>query len=303
MIFLSLLRVVIEIILASIAVTCYKIGADILCNLTNLYVWPIKLVGGCAVLASVYLVLEKLKEFLYFLFKSCTIWSLTHSEDRNNPFKAFKSILLNWQELIAVVTLNIAIRKALDALLSSQTFEEIPESIKKMENSKIGQLVKKVVLVTTDYADECVLAWCYSHDDKILSGCVNGIAIFIKNIAKLMIAAIPSMVLSSVLRGSLILFYVYQYIYSYGFSWETVVPAYICLLYLNKTVYVAIFEPFMMFNITRTYSKISDSVESMSDILAKLDSLDEISKIKSLITGGRKSDESTAEQCSDPEDV
>lgn len=290
-------------LLAAVAVMSYRLGADILCNLTNLYIWPIKLIGGCAVLSSVYLVLEKLKEFLYFLFKSCTIWSLTHSEDRKNSFKAFKSVLLNWQEMVAVVTLNIAIRKALDALLSSQTFEEIPESIKKMENSKIGQLVKKVVLVTTDYADECVLAWCYSHDDKILSECINGIAVFIKNIAKLMTAVIPSMVLISVLRGSLILFYVYQYIYSYGFSLETVVPAYVCLLYLNKAVYAAIFEPFMMFNVTRTYAKISDNEESISDILTKLESLDEIGKIKSLITGGRESDESTAEQCSDSKDV
>jgi hypothetical protein len=302
MVILSVLRVLLEFMLAVAAIASYNFGSDLLCAITGLYFWPVKLIGSCASLSAMCFLLEKIKDVVYFLFKSCNIWMLTHKD--SNLRNASKNVALNWKEMVTVVALNAAIRKALEAVLRDKNFENIPKSIQNLGDSKLGQLSKKVVITTTDYADECVLAWCYMHDDKVLKECLNGIATFIKNAGILMVTAIPNIVLVNLLKGVTALGYVWLYINYVGFGVMTIIPAYVGLIYFNRAFYTAILEPFMMASVVHTYVKRirkDTDTKMQDDLLAKLDGIAGISEIKSLI-GGNNFDKSTTEECSNSED-
>ena len=82
MVILSVLRVLLEFMLAVAAIASYNFGSDLLCAIAGLYFWPVKLVGGCASLSAMCFLLEKIKDvglstlfqtnFFRLFFRYCT---------------------------------------------------------------------------------------------------------------------------------------------------------------------------------------------------------------------------------------
>mgnify|MGYP006993852949 CR=1 FL=1 len=300
MIVWCVIRFIIEIAIAFIAVKSFVFGADIMCAITSTNYWAVQLVGGCAALSVVYYVMSKAKDILFYIFKGSAIWMLTHPREKN-PLIAMGAIVKNWKETISIPAINVMVRTSLKEIIQHTDFDGIPKSIKSLCNSKIGQLTSLMIKSTVDYADECVLAWCYSHGDRLLKECVDGIVVFCKHCATMIMAIVPVRVLIYILRFLILCWCTYSYIFTVGITFLNIVPAILCISFMDKVIYRTFFEPMLMAYTVKVYSKyLNDDPSALSEYASKIASMTDLTSLKHII-GGNESDENATDQCGDSE--
>lgn len=276
--------------------------------------WFIDFVYGAITAACANYLISLVKKYIFLIFKCGTIWSICNPEE-TSIIAVLQKVTCDWKETFSIPIINIAIRNVLNKFSDfiKDKNIETPEFLKSIENSQLFNVSKKLLVKTFDYADECTLAWSYSHDDPLLSECLTGLGVFIANSAKLVLYITPVIILQSIIRIICAMMSLWGAIQYLGISIDTIVPIYIIVLGVDFILYDAILEPFTMDSVVRKYmsykdmsdEKINSAIESISSVV----SLDELKSILKRFTGGTDEtsgdnseiDEGASEERMDPD--
>lgn len=302
------LRLALDTIIFYLLYKSYFIGVEIGIKMFQFDYWFITPVYGSAAAAVVYLFIGFVKKTIFFFAKSGTIWSLCNPDKTDSVMSVLATITVDWKETFSIPAINAAVRTLLSKIHEKiKSDEETPEIFKSLESSSAFKGLKNLAVKTFDYADECVLAWSYSHDDCLLQECLTGVAMFIKNAPKLIAYMAPVIILQTIIRGCVAAFFVVQYFHIFGFGLTTIVPCYIGVLGVDFVLYDALLEPFMMDGVIRKYLSFKNT-DGIDELVEKIKAAVDTSPVESLVrrfsdNGENTGDNSGTEQSPDNERV
>lgn len=285
MIAIYVIRLLLDVALTAITVYGYQFGADLLCTITGFSFFAIQLVGGSIFSAAIFWLSSKIKNSLFFYLKCCEIYCISNPES-SGFLNALCSVTVNWAETFTVPVLNTAVRSIwsqIESLLNASV-EHIPDVLLSMTNTPIVRTGKNLTKRVFDCADECVLEWCYAHDDTLLEECFTGIAIFVKHSPKLIIRIIPTIIIQWAIRVIAVVGLIYVYIKFSGVHLVTIVPMYILILCTDSILNDAILAPIFMHYVLRNYSRyLNENGPKLESIKSALTEVLDLSDLKSLI--------------------
>lgn len=276
------LRILLDALAFFILYKAYFWGIEIGIELFGFDWWFVKILYGATIAAVIYYLFGYVKNSLFFMFKSATIWALCNHGEETSIFAVLGRVTVGWKETFSIPLINEAVRGLFKNINEKITDEgETPEILKSLESSSGFKGLRGLAIKTFDYADECVLAWCYSHEDCLLQECVTGVAVFIQNSVKLMAYLTPVILLQSIVRVVACVITIRVYLGVVGLSLTTIVPCYVVCLGVDFLLKDAILEPFLMDGVVRKYLEckntegIENVVESLRGVLdfSKLDAL------------------------------
>lgn len=267
------IRLVCDFIVAFFVYKIYYVGADLGVLITGLDFWFIRVVFGAFFAAGVYWYAGKLKDSIFFMLKSGTIWSECCKEDCG-VLEALKCVTCDWKETFSIPLINRAVRSVFKQV-ANKIGDETPEVLKPLESSSIYQTSKKLAKYTFDYADECTLAWCYKNEDTLLSECITGICLFIKHAGELMIYIAPVILLQTIVRIACAIGLGIAYLHFMPISIVTLVGLIIFLKASDFIISDALLEPFCMDGVIRKFiacvEKDDDATQMQESLQSVLD--------------------------------
>ena len=283
MIILSFLRIVLWALLAYFTVRGYIFCSDLIVELTGLDWVLIRFIGGLGMTSTIYWCLSKVKQFLSFLFNSSMVWMIV-KDKKNEPVTALINVTCNFKETFSVPVMNIAVRKTFSKIADIITSKEIetPAFLQDVADSSVFKIGKYLITRVFDYADECVLAWCYSKDDTLLEECTSGIAVFQKHFIDMLTSITPIVLIHSLVRVAAVFITAWYYVFYMGVSAKTVIPAFFAILLIREFVDDAVLNPmFLEFVITKfsEYLDEDDFIDMKNNVLSLVESeIDELSR-------------------------
>ena len=315
------LQIVINVVIAFIMIKAFIIGVSLEKEIWGWDYWFVTIVIGAIVSAAAYKILSVVKNFVSFSLKAAHIYSITAEED--SLLKCLGFVTLDFKEVVEVATLNVAIRKLMKSLTDKmydateeieflQRFKRL-SFINNLSNSPIVSIAKKLTLKTFDYADECILAYCYVKDDALLTDCFKGFCQFIKHAIKTSAIIGSHMVISTIIKIAIVIGYVWYYLGHFTLSPISVVSAYIILITILFIWEDAIYETLCCYSTVRSFiQEVDVEEEPDSEIQSALEAIVDVTELKAVIDrfGGkskeRKNDnveEGTSSGDSDGSDV
>lgn len=279
------LRVVIDLVIYYLLVKSYVFGIALGIKLFGFDYWFIEVVYGAIMAAGVNYLIGLFKRYVLFMFKCGTIWSVCFPEDQAISTVLTK-VTCDWKETFTIPAINLAVRKVFDGVgdLILSKDKETPEILQVVADSTLFKTSKKLAMKTFDYADECVLAWSYSHEDSLLTECIDGICSFVVNLPKLVLYITPVVILQTITRVVVAVAAMLAGIHLLGIELTTIVPIYLIVLGADYTLCDAILEPFTMDSVIRKFMSYGESSEEMMNFVQELLNADERMKdLKALV--------------------
>lgn len=286
------IQIVMNILIAIVMIKAFTIGVALEKEIWGWDFWFVTMVIGAIVSAAAYKFLRIAQEFIGFLLKASYVYSLTCGE--TSLLKCLSYVTVDFKETASVATINAVIRKLMKSLTDSiYASEEGPEFLQRFKkltfvnnlaNSPIVGVAKKLTFKTFDYADECVLSYCYAKDDAFLVECFNGLCIFIKNALKTSAIIGSLLVISVIVKVSIVASFVWYYFNNYSISVVSLVTAYIILMAILFIWDDSIFETLCCYSTVKSFMKEVDLEEQPDDqIKFGLESVIDISELKAVI--------------------
>lgn len=300
-----LTRIITALTMAALVFFTYAFGADTLVQLMkwdNLFV---RILGGTTASAAIYFLIEKIHTFVFYVLKSGTIWSICNP-DVKKMLEAARAVTLNWKEIFTIPVINTAVRDIFTQVESFIGQPEASDIFAELNKYTLFKKCKYPVMKVFDYADECVMAWCYSHNDTLMTECMTGIFVFIKHLPEMLVNILPVVLIQIVLRIITALGCVYVYLRYIGFDMTTVMHAWIAAICVDYVLRDAILDPLFLPFIVRKYLQYKDeTTESLSSVAEIVSSSLDFEQLKSLIErfteNGNRTDTDPGSQANTPE--
>lgn len=286
------IQIVMNICIAIIMIKAFTFGVALEKEIWGWDFWFVTMVIGAIVSAAAYKFLRVAQEFIGFLLKASYIYSLTCEE--TSLLKCLSYVTLEFKETASVATINAVVRKLMKALTDSiYTSEEVPEFLQRFKkltfinnlaNSPIVGIAKKLTFKTFDYADECVLAYCYAKDDALLVECFKGLCQFMKSALKTSAIIGSLLVISVIIKSFLIIGFVWYFFTHCAISATSLVVAYIVLMSVLFIWDDSIFETLCCYSTVKSFMKEVDLDEEPDEqIKSGLEAVIDVSELKSVI--------------------
>lgn len=190
-----------------------------------------------------------------FIFKSSLIWSNVTGE--KSLLVSMRTVTCNWKETFGVFAVDNAVRgvigKIYDFAFSKQ--ESIPEVLKKLADYKLFKHAHALLKETCDWADECVLAYCYKNSDSFLKECLSGIALFFKHSLSLTMMTFTMIVLRTICTITVYLLVILFYKSRSGLSVSVVLAVLIVGGFIVNCILSPIFDVFLCDKVVGAYLK------------------------------------------------
>lgn len=288
----SIVQLLLDVLVALCTFWVYDTGSALLVQFSGFNFWPVQLVGGATACAAVFYLLNKLKGFLFFMIKSATIWDSCFPR-KYSMLQTLKCVTMDWKETFSIPVINTAIRGVFSQITEKlKDTDAVPEFLQGFLEMPIIRSSKKLLKHTTDYADECVLAWCYYHNDSLLEESVTGIAVFVKHAASLVVCTIPIVILSAAIRILTVAVIIAVYLRYFSLSVSTVIIVYVIGVCTDSVLRDAILEPLFMQIVLKKYADyLDEDAASFSDVIQGLTSTFDLGALKTKMKGVTRNDE------------
>lgn len=260
--------------------------------------WFIRIIRGLILLICFYVILNFIKRILNSFIKCAQIFYVANAERNFSIIESFIGATLKFKSTVSIPVFNSIIRSCVRDLCetakgiksSSEEVESttqsetgsINELISNLGNSKLGKASKWVFRSYMDYIDECVLLYCYKHQEKsILRASLEAISIFLSNcikiIEKMSVVVIMQVIIQILLVGAgILLFFTAPAV-----TLRKTLIGFIIFKMLEFFMQDAIIEPLMMNKILETFGNFSYENDSvLSKILDKFPILNKIKKLQ-----------------------
>lgn len=291
----NILRLIIDVFICIIAAKSYTFGGELLGRLPGVPWLVASVVGGSTVTAAVFWMMSKAKSFVFTIIKSAEIWAICYPEDKR-MMSVLKKVTLDWKETFTIPVINAAVRKIFTELYEKirESDLELPQILEPLRNSKIVKISVGIGEQVFDYADECVLAWCYYHEDNLFKESTTGIAVFMKHAAEMVACILPIVVYTVIIRFMVVCLILWAYFEYFGFSINTLVLLYVFIVTADAVIKDAILEPLFLTTIVKRFSRyLNEDLESLPVILDELKSVINFSEIESVVRRFSADDKAT----------
>lgn len=264
----TVLHLIVDCLFIVLAFYAFMCGVHYGSLYLDLYFWFIKLLLGISGIGIVLKLTVWIKSTLLFLIKNGRIYAQCCKEC-HSVLGAFGGISRCFKETITVTVFNKLIRQCLSEI--SEKIEEFEEEsaltrlLSVLEQSKLYRVSKRVIIKAFDYADECILGYCYANADQengMVECAVKAFIIFIKNSPKIFGKVVTIMTLEIFFKAAywlcFILFcwnYVYFSIFDISVSLLNIVVCYIIGKLVSFVLEDAVFEPMLMHGVIASFKE------------------------------------------------
>lgn len=202
---LTLIRILVDALFGLIMCRMYYLGMELSVTMLKIDLWFVKFTFGVLGIGIALMLFSWAKHFLFYLFKCLDVSLITAKSNaaESVSFATLFSMLKDrFGSVILIPVFNKVIRTSLselgDAFLDSMDAAErsgnvpiadiVYGTVRRMDNTMLATISKfgKDLLVKIfDYADECVLSYCFKHrDNSLANSAIKALYFFIKNMDK-----------------------------------------------------------------------------------------------------------------------
>lgn len=265
------LRGVIDIIFCIILFFGFMCGVHYGTQFIGLYFWYVKFLLGIVGAGLAVRVMGWLKSTLLFMVKNGSIYAECR-KDCSTVTGAFSGVLSNFKETISITVFNKLIRESLDDIkgLFSGTGEDTEGNMlegifEELGKSRIAHVSGKVFEKAFDYADECILGYCFAQEDEeksIITSALEAFVVFVRHspeiFGKVITIITIELILKIVYWIAFILYCANTFYFGFndlGASALNLVLCYCVGKLINFILEDAVFEPTLMHGVIAAFIK------------------------------------------------
>lgn len=264
-------------------------------------IWFIRIVRGLVLLICFYVILNFIKRILNSFIKCAQIFYVANVERNFSIIESFIGATLKFKATIAIPIFNNVIRSCVKDLCdiarrttntsegvegaepsAQQEMGSINSLISNLGNSKLGKASKWVFQLYMDYIDECVLLYCYKHQEKsVLRASLEAITVFLSNCIKIIEKMSVIIIMQVIIRIFLVGIGILLFFTVPAVTLRKTLIGFIIFKMLEFFIQDAIIEPLMMNRILETFGTFSyENDNALNKILDKFPVLNKIKKLQ-----------------------
>lgn len=263
----SAIKLFIDVLLVIGLYAVYLSGADILVTICGMNHWEIRMIGGATACATFYVIMSKVKNALFFWLKCAMVWEIS-CDEKKTMFETIKCVLRDWKEALEIASCNLMVKALFKQIKEKMNKKELPEFLQSFTEIPLIQYSELLFRRTMDYADECMLLWCYNHDDTFLEESTTGIAVFLEHVVVIAGSAIPMLFLGFVTKVLVTLCVILWYLENCTTTISGITHLLLVCIVCVKVLEDAVIEPMIMNAVLRQYSKhLDEEVTEVSVIV------------------------------------
>lgn len=315
-----ILRAVIDAVFCILLFFGFMCGIHYGTQIMGLYFWHVKFLLGIVGAGFTVRLTGWVKSTLLFIIKNGSIYAECR-EDCNTVMGAFSGVMSNFKDTVSITVFNRLIREGLkdikDMVLESKGKEEkgaLDSIFENIGNSRIVKVSERIIVKAFDYVDECILGYCFAHEEdnqSIIKNALEAFLIFIKHSPEIfgkVITIISIEIVFRVIYWAVLVMYCTSTFY-FGFEdlGATALNLVLCYCVGKLISFIledAVFEPSLMHGIISTFIKYDyDGDDSAVDeLIAKIPALGTLNNYSKNSSGGINDDKSREEYPGDGQD-
>lgn len=252
-----IIHVILDCILLYMYVKGYLFGIKFFNQIFCFHVWFVDILYGIFGIAYVIALANFISPVVFTLLKSIDLYALSN-EDCNTFPSAIAGVTSKFTSTVAIVTFNKIIRTCIEEIssrveageLTSEFFDSI--SSYSFLNKSV-KFAKSIMTTAFDYVDECVLAYCYSHDTSVGKAAVYSISKFMGNIGNVGLKTVSLVITEKLVIFLYTVIYLVCVIKNLKWSLLFFVEAYVIYCAIRYVIRDGILEPFFRDTIVKQF--------------------------------------------------